>query len=196
LSDRAGGTEVDAPQSKERETIMKARSLMGSIVVIGAALAGAGCSSSTPVAQAPARTGMSTPPFESNVVVKPPTSSTVVVDERIARACNLPTPHFAFDSARVEESADAGLEKIAQCFTSGPLAGRKLNLVGHADPRGETEYNYALGQRRAGGVATYLEDHGVRTTQVTTTSRGELDATGTNEATWARDRRVDMNLAD
>jgi peptidoglycan-associated lipoprotein len=176
---------------ERKDVDMKAMKWMGPVVVACVGLVGAGCSSTTPVAvEAP------TPEFESTVVAAPPTKSTVEVDDRIARACNLPTPHFAFDSAKVQESSDAGLSKIAECFTGGALAGRKFNLVGHADPRGETEYNFALGQRRAGGVAKYLEDHGVVSTQVTTTSRGELDAIGTDEAGWARDRRVDMILAD
>jgi peptidoglycan-associated lipoprotein len=40
-----------------------------------------------------------------------------------------------------------------------------------------------------------LLDKGVKSSQVATTSRGELEAKGTNEATWLEDRRVDVLLA-
>lgn len=120
--------------------------------------------------------------------------SNVNVAPEIALACKMPTPHFAFDSAALEP--DAGLDALAACFTTGPLKGRKMSLVGHTDPRGETEYNFALGQRRAGGVQAYLTLHGMQMENIATSSRGELDATGTDEATWVVDRRVDVLLGD
>jgi peptidoglycan-associated lipoprotein len=67
--------------------------------------------------------------------------------------------------------------------------------VGHADPRGDEEYNVALGGRRSDAVANELIARNLRRNQVSTTSRGEMDATGTNEAGWAQDRRVDVQLA-
>jgi peptidoglycan-associated lipoprotein len=168
---------------------MNAKLLTGSMIIAAVGVSSGGCSA-TP----PARTVDTINPAAPAAVST--TTSDILVDDAIARACNLPTPHFAFDSSTVREVADARLDKIAQCFTTGALAGRRMNLVGRADPRGETEYNFALGQRRAGSVASYIEHHGVRVDQVATTSRGELDATGTNAEGWAKDRRVDMNLAN
>ena len=81
-----------------------------------------------------------------------------------------------------------------RCFTSGPLKGRILKVVGHADPRGETEYNFVLGNSRADAVGGFLRSKGMDNAKVATTSRGELDATGTDESGWARDRRVDLLL--
>lgn len=118
----------------------------------------------------------------------------VVVDPRIQEACNLPTPHFDFDSSNV--SQDPALEVLATCFTRGPMTGKDLRLVGHADSRGDFEYNLNLGQRRAGNVASYLASHGLTKDRVATLSRGEMDATGQDEAGWAEDRRVDILLAD
>jgi peptidoglycan-associated lipoprotein len=83
---------------------------------------------------------------------------------------------------------------VARCFTSGPLKGRILKVVGHADPRGETEYNFVLGNSRADAVGGFLRSKGMDNAKVATTSRGELDATGTDESGWARDRRVDLLL--
>jgi peptidoglycan-associated lipoprotein len=88
------------------------------------------------------------------------------------------------------------LNSIATCFETGPGAGKSMKLIGHADPRGETMYNFALGQHRAGSVASYLEHKGLQDGRLSTSSRGAMDATGTDEATWAQDRRVDILLAN
>ena len=104
--------------------------------------------------------------------------------------------HFAFDSAAIDAQAGAALDALATCFSTGALAGRSMMLTGHTDPRGELEYNLALGQRRAGSVAHYLEGRGLAKAHVSTTSHGELDAVGTDEEGWARDRKVDVSLVE
>jgi peptidoglycan-associated lipoprotein len=125
------------------------------------------------------------------------TTGSVHIDEAIVRACgNLPVPHFAFDSAAIEGDAAIALQAVATCFAEGPLKGRDMLLIGHADPRGDTMYNLALGQNRAGNVAAFFEKSGLPVGRVRAISRGEFDATGTDENGWARDRRVDIFLAD
>ena len=129
--------------------------------------------------------------------VATPTSGSVQIDPRIAKACgDLPETHFAFDSARVQGDAAGALDAVARCFSTGPLKGKSMRLIGHTDPRGEVEYNLGLGQRRAGSVAGYLGGHGLSNGAMATSSRGEQDATGTDEQGWARDRRVDIMLAN
>jgi peptidoglycan-associated lipoprotein len=82
-------------------------------------------------------------------------ASQLLVSDEIARACQLhfgdadQAPKFSFDNSDVGDQDSAVLDQIATCVTSGPLQGRGLVLVGRADPRGEREYNMALGQRRA-----------------------------------------------
>ena len=51
-----------------------------------------------------------------------------------------------------------------------------------------------LGNSRADAVGGFLRSKGMDKAKMDTTSRGELDATGTDEAGWARDRRVDLML--
>jgi peptidoglycan-associated lipoprotein len=126
-----------------------------------------------------------------------PTSGSIHIDDKILRACgNLPTAHFAFDSAAVTPEAAAVLDALGRCFTTGALAGRSMMLTGHTDSRGELEYNMALGQRRAGSVANYLTGRGMARAHLSATSHGELDATGTDEEGWARDRKVDVTLVE
>jgi peptidoglycan-associated lipoprotein len=81
-----------------------------------------------------------------------------------------------------------------QCFASGPLEGRQMKLVGRADPRGSEEYNMTLGQHRADSVMKYLESRSVAKRMMASSSRGAMDAVGTDEPSWARDRRVDILL--
>lgn len=122
-------------------------------------------------------------------------SATASVDDKIAKMCDLPEARFDFNSASVGADARKMIDAIARCFLDGPGKGKNLNVVGHADPRGEEEYNFALGQRRAGSVGALLKKAGLGEDRVSTTSRGELDATGTDDAGWMRDRRVEIQLA-
>ncbi len=125
----------------------------------------------------------------------PPTS--IQVSDEIRQACNLSDTeaYFDFDSARIRATEDQALKKIVDCFVTGPLSGREMVLVGHADPRGDEEYNVALGGRRSDAVARELIARNLKREQVSTSSRGEMEATGKNEAGWAKDRRVELQLA-
>ena len=126
-----------------------------------------------------------------------PTSGSVHIDNRILKACgNLPMARFAFDSSAIQPDAAAALDALAHCFTKGALAGHRMTLIGHTDPRGEVEYNLGLGQRRAGSVAEYMATRGMARSHLATSSRGEFEAAGTAEDGWARDRKVDVILAD
>jgi len=117
------------------------------------------------------------------------------VDDKIAKMCDLPEARFDFNSASVGAEATNVIAAIAKCFLEGPGKGKNINVVGHADPRGEEEYNFALGQRRAGSVGSLFKKAGLSEDRVSTSSRGELDATGTDDAGWSRDRRVEIQLA-
>jgi outer membrane protein OmpA-like peptidoglycan-associated protein len=127
--------------------------------------------------------------------------STLTVSDEIYRLCHLQaqsqteaTPKFAFDDTLITKSDALVLDQIAVCLTTGPLANRKVKLTGRADPRGTEEYNMSLGAKRAHAVSSYLQLHKVAGAALGETSRGALDATGTDEATWAKDRRVDISL--
>ena len=124
--------------------------------------------------------------------------SQINISDEILRACGITESDafFAFDSANVREQDARVLKQLADCFSTGPLKGRQMRLVGHADPRGEPEYNLTLGGRRADNVKSFIAKQGLAEEQMSTTSRGEMDATGTDEASWARDRRVDVILGD
>ena len=66
-----------------------------------------------------------------------------------------------------------------------------MHVTGLTDPRGTEEYNLALGDRRAQSAKKYLESLGLRR-QLSSSSMGEELATGSDEGSWSRDRRVDF----
>jgi peptidoglycan-associated lipoprotein len=103
-------------------------------------------------------------------------------------------PTFDYDKEELTPEDRNVLDQLATCMTTGPLKGKAVSLIGRADPRGTEEYNLGLGSRRASSVSTYLEHLGVGQPQLAVTTRGALDATGTDEAGWAKDRRVDVLL--
>jgi peptidoglycan-associated lipoprotein len=157
------------------------------------------CGSEKKPAIAPTGQMEPTPATANNdAAQKSPTKSVVHISDEIRKACGISDAdaYFDFDSARLKSRNYPVLEKLAKCFASGPLKGRHMRLVGHADPRGEPEYNLVLGGHRADGVKRFLVKEGLSATQATASSRGEMDATGTDEATWAKDRRVDVMLAN
>lgn len=127
-----------------------------------------------------------------------PNKSQINISEEIKKACGISDSdaYFAFDSANVRAQDHKVLGQLATCFTSGPLAGREMRLVGHADPRGDEDYNMVLGGRRADNVKSFIVKKGMDDGKIATTSRGEMDATGTDESSWSRDRRVDVVLGD
>jgi len=161
------------------------------------ALLAAACGSDPPP---PAKAPASPPPVASAPPPeKPgdvPTRSNIAISEDIKKACGITDAdaYFAYDSANVRPQDQAILQKLAACFMTGPLKGRTMRLVGHADPRGDEEYNMVLAGRRADNVKSAINNAGLDNAKMATTSRGELDATGTDEAGWERDRRVDIML--
>lgn len=126
------------------------------------------------------------------------TDQTINVSDEIRKACGIDdsdrAPKFDFDSSNLSSNDRDVLAQVAKCLTTGALKGRSVELVGRADPRGESEYNMNLGASRAKSADDYMAGLGVAATQMSVTSRGALDATGHNEETWRHDRRVDINL--
>lgn len=106
------------------------------------------------------------------------------------------SPTFDYDKEELHPEDRQVLDQLATCLMSGALKGRSVSLIGRADPRGTEEYNLGLGSRRASSVSTYLVRLGVGQPQLGVTTRGALDATGTDESGWQKDRRVDITLAN
>jgi hypothetical protein len=105
-------------------------------------------------------------------------------------------PSFAYDQSKLRTRGKTVLDDVAQCLTTGPLKGEVITLIGRADARGTKEYNSNLGANRASAARDYLFQRGVPADQMRLISRGEVGARGTDEQTYALDRRVDLELGD
>ncbi|AOY59484.1 MULTISPECIES: peptidoglycan-associated lipoprotein Pal [Desulfococcus] len=98
--------------------------------------------------------------------------------------------YFEFDSDILSGEAQSILMKKAEYLQDNP--NRSVTIEGHCDERGTTEYNLALGDRRAQSVKRYLETLGVAASRMTPVSYGEESPAdpGHDEEAWAKNRRA------
>jgi peptidoglycan-associated lipoprotein len=180
---------------------MKTTTVITSLLLVCAA----GCSKdkakeqTTPTASDPMAASKPARPAP-DVAADQPVSPSLAVSADIAAACGLkaagtPAPKFDYDKDELTEPDREVLAQLATCLTTGALKGKSVLMIGRADPRGTEEYNMGLGSRRAHSVSQYLVRLGVAQAQLEVSTRGAIDATGTDEATWKQDRRVDVQLA-
>lgn len=97
---------------------------------------------------------------------------------------------FDFDRSDLTTSAEEQMKANAAWLAANP--GRGAIVEGHCDERGTSEYNMALGERRANMAKDYLVRLGVDPARLETVSYGEerpVDP-GHTEAAWAKNRRV------
>jgi peptidoglycan-associated lipoprotein len=100
--------------------------------------------------------------------------------------------YFDFDSYAVREDGKPVVENHSGYLNKNKQ--RKVLIQGNTDERGGTEYNLALGQKRAEAVRKSMSALGVPETQMEAVSLGKEKpkASGSNEAAWAENRRADI----
>jgi len=100
--------------------------------------------------------------------------------------------YFPFDVSAVQEDDKALVEAHAKYLSEHP--DRKVRVEGNCDERGSSEYNLALGQRRADSVKKMLILGGAKASQIETISYGKEKPVCTehNEACWKQNRRSDI----
>ena len=96
---------------------------------------------------------------------------------------------FDYDKADLTEATRAVLQKNAEWMRR--WASTKVQVEGHADSRGTTEYNLALGERRAAAVKDYLVSLGIAADRISIVSKGEEEPTCREEVEtcWSQNRR-------
>jgi peptidoglycan-associated lipoprotein len=97
--------------------------------------------------------------------------------------------YFDYDKANIRADAEQALRKTAEFLKKYPEA--KVVVEGHCDERGSTEYNLALGDRRAAAVKEYLVNLGVPAGSINTVSYGKEKpfCMESSEACWQQNRR-------
>ena len=106
----------------------------------------------------------------------------------------LETIHFDYDSAALKGPQLETLKKNADYLKAHPNI--EVLVAGHCDERGTTEYNLALGQKRAKEVRDYYIRLGVAGRSVATISYGKESPTcaESNEECWATNRRAETRV--
>ena len=96
---------------------------------------------------------------------------------------------FDYDSSVLRDDGRAAASRNADYLKRWPSV--RITVEGHADTRGTSEYNLALGERRAAAVKDYVVSLGVPADRITTVSKGKEQpvCTEENEACWQRNRR-------
>ena len=105
-----------------------------------------------------------------------------------------PSIYFDYDKFEIKSEYQPTITAFANYLKADAKA--RLVIEGNADERGTTEYNLALGQKRAEAVSKALGVLGVPANRVEAVSNGEEKprAKGSTEAAWAENRRADPLL--
>lgn len=155
----------------------------------------AACASNKPAetTAAPADTGAKSGAVASKAATQAQTAADPLNDPSSILAKR--SVYYPFDVDAVQDADKPVVQAHGKYLASNP--NRKVRLEGNCDERGSNEYNLGLGQRRADGVKKMLELGGAKSAQLDSVSYGEEKprASGHEEASWAQNRRTDINYA-
>jgi peptidoglycan-associated lipoprotein len=137
---------------------------------------------------------------ETSAATKPPRTAPVVKPQAPEQVAELPPLSFEpiyyeLDSATLRPESRQMLDGVAEALRRRPEV--RVTITGHTCELGTTEYNLALGQRRAAAVRDYLRRLGVDADRITMVSYGEESPAvpGTGESAWARNRRSEFSIS-
>ncbi len=111
------------------------------------------------------------------------------IQGQVAESSMLKDIHFNFDKYDIRPEDTEILKASAAVLQKNPKV--KIQIEGHCDERGTSEYNLALGERRANSAKKYLVSLGIPESRISTISYGKekpLDPAH-NEEAWAKNRR-------
>ncbi|MGD2134352.1 MAG: OmpA family protein [Maricaulaceae bacterium] len=101
---------------------------------------------------------------------------------------------FSTASSNIDQSFFPVLNDVAAVFVEYPAT--RVEITGHADSRGDEQYNLELSHQRALSVGNYLISRGVAGNRIYAYGAGENQPIATNdtEVGRARNRRVEILL--
>lgn len=129
-------------------------------------------------------------PAKTAVVAK--TESPLEAFQRLQSNVDRNSIYFDYDKYAIKAAADSVIARHAKVLVAYPRD--YLTLQGNCDERGSSEYNLALGQRRADAVKEKLVLLGVSGDRIETISFGKEKPRETchEEKCWAENRRADF----
>jgi peptidoglycan-associated lipoprotein len=160
------------------------------------ALAAAGCSTPVPLSDkgdVPVESRSGTPAGGAGGAGTPQSGVTSVDLSKNAQAnAAARIVYFDYDSFAIKDEFRGLIDATAKQMVV--LRTKRMTVEGHTDERGGSEYNLALGQKRAEAVAKALTLLGVNDAQVEAVSFGKERpaAQGSDEAAWAKNRRAEL----
>ncbi len=103
--------------------------------------------------------------------------------------------YYELDSATLLPESREKLDRVAEALRQRREA--RVTISGHTCELGTTEYNLALGQRRATVARDYLVRLGVDSSRVSVVSYGEESpaVAGHNESAWTKNRRSEFSVS-
>jgi peptidoglycan-associated lipoprotein len=110
----------------------------------------------------------------------------------------LKTVYFDTNRHEIRPDQRPALEANALALKNAPISSFHVVIEGHCDERNTSEYNMALGDRRANSIKQYLISLGIPASRLRTISYGEerpVDP-GHNEEAWAKNRRGEFVLEE
>jgi len=115
-----------------------------------------------------------------------------VVNDELKRRGFSPDVYFDYDESNLSDDTRDKLSRDADLLKSNPQF--SVTIEGHADSRGTSEYNLALGERRSTGVRDYLTSLGVAAARLRTISYGKERPVCTEEveSCWSQNRRAHL----
>ena len=158
-------------------------------VTLAALLLGFGCSHATPKPDSPT---VAAAPRPSPARVAPDHSNDSVVAQAPTRNdFDGNAIYFDFNSANLREDARPILQRLGEELAH---AKKSIRIEGNCDERGTTEYNIALGDKRAREAKSYLERLGVPGKRIKVVSYGSERPKyqGHDETAYAKNRRDDL----
>jgi peptidoglycan-associated lipoprotein len=119
---------------------------------------------------------------------QPPPPAPTVTDEDLFNQ-NIKDVYFDYDKADIRGDQQASVQADVQFLSQHTNI--NLTIEGHCDERGSTEYNIALGDKRANAVKEALVTGGISASRIKTISYGKEKpfCTESNEACWQQNRR-------
>jgi peptidoglycan-associated lipoprotein len=129
-------------------------------------------------------------------VTQEPANQITPADARQNGAAQVAAPsgvvYFGFDSYVLTTESGNTLQA-----NFNKLAGKpSIQIAGHCDEQGSSEYNLALGERRAKAAQNYLVTLGYPAAKISTISYGKERpaAPGHDEIAWAKNRRDELSI--
>jgi len=102
------------------------------------------------------------------------------------------TIYYDYDQSDLTDAARSLLQAKVPVLQAKP--GTRIRITGHTDDRGSSEYNLALGLRRAAEAKAFLVANGIDGSRIDIASMGEeMPAVqGENEEAWSKNRRAEF----